>query len=138
MRKIKFPFEKKPSRIFGETYRPIAAVDFWSEKIKDWVKILAIVDTGADYTLLPRFYANDLGINLEKGGKKFITAGVGGSEKVCLAEKVRVKLGDWLGNVPVGFLGRDNIPPLLGRQGFLNLFKIVLFKHITYFSNPQS
>lgn len=40
-----------------------------------------IVDTGADYTLLPRFMAEKLGINLEKDCKDFTTFGVGGGRK---------------------------------------------------------
>ena len=137
MRKISFPFEKKYSSIFGAVYRPIAMVDFWSEVISNWIKVVAIVDTGADYTLLPRFYAKELGINLEKDCKKFSTAGVGGTEKVYLAENAKIQLGDWKGKIPVGFLNRDSIPPLIGRQGFLEVLKVILFKHTTCFSVPR-
>ena len=71
---------------------------------------------------------------MQKDYRKFSTAGIGGSEKVYLAEKVRIRLGEWQGCIPVGFLGRSNIPPLLGRQEFLELFKLILFRHSTYFS----
>lgn len=57
----RFPFEKVPSRIFGYIYRPIAVVSFWSERLKEWTEVIAIVDSGADYTLLPKFYAEDCG-----------------------------------------------------------------------------
>ena len=133
MATLKFPFEKRPSSIFGQVFRPIAKVNFWSNKIKRWVEIIMIVDTGADYTLLPRFYALDLGINLRKDCIPYSTTGVGGAEKVHIFKKAKVKLGKWGRVIPIGFLDRDDIPPLLGRQDFLENFKVVFYKHITYF-----
>ena len=97
-----------------------------------------IVDTGADYTLLPYFYAYDLGINLKKDCKPYSTPGVGGKEKVYIFKKAKVKLGNWERMIPVGFLERDNIPPLLGRQGFLETFNVLFARHITSFSFPSS
>ncbi len=44
--------------------------------------------------------------------------GIGGKEKVYLHKKVKIKLGSWERGVPVGFLARDDIPSLLGRQIF--------------------
>lgn len=130
---LKFPFEKRPSSIFGSVWRPIAKVNFWSKKINQWVEIIMIVDTGADYTLLPRFYALDLGIDINKDCIPYPTTGIGGTKTVYLFKKVKVKLGKWEAKVPVGFLKQDNIPPLLGRQRFLEAFKVSLYKHITYF-----
>lgn len=130
---LKFPFEKRSSSIFGQVFRPIAKVSFWSSKIKRWVEIIMIVDTGADYTLLPRFYALDLGIHLRKDCIPYSTTGIGGTEKVYIFKKAKVKLGKFERIIPLGFLNRDNIPPLLGRQDFLQTFKVVFYKHITYF-----
>lgn len=93
-----------------------------------------LVDTGADYTLLPKFYAEDLGISLEKDCIPYSTFGVGGSEMVYVLKNINVRLSEWEFNIPVGFLERDNIPPLLGRQNFLEDFKVVFFKHTTSFS----
>lgn len=133
--KIKFPFEIKSSGIFGPAARPIAKVDFWSKLTNNWVEIIMLVDTGADYSLLPKFYAEDLGIDLEKECQSYSTFGVGGSEIVYALKNIRVKLGTWQFDVPVGFLERDNIPPLLGRQDFLEDFKVVFFEHTTSFSS---
>lgn len=92
-----------------------------------------IVDTGADYTILPRFYAYDLGINLHKDCMAYQTFGIGGSEKVYLLKNAKVKLGRWERFVPVGFLNRDDIPPLMGRQEFLEIFKVTFINHSTVF-----
>ncbi len=59
--------------------------------------------------------------------------GVGGTETVYLFKKLPVRLGAWEAKVPVGFLSRDNVPPLLGRQGFLEELRVVLDLHTTYF-----
>lgn len=135
MSKLKFAFEKSASQLFGSVWRPIAKVGFWSRKLKDWVDVIMIVDTGADYTILPRFYAFDLGIVLHKDCEAYETFGIGGREKVYLLKNTKVKLGKWERFIPVGFLDRDDIPPLLGRQEFLEIFKVTLVSHFTTFSN---
>lgn len=132
---IKFPFEIKSSGIFGPVARPVAKVDFWSKLSNNWIEIIMLVDSGADYSLLPKFYAEDLGINLEKDCKPYSTFGVGGSETVYVLRKIKVKLGNWEFTLPVGFLERDNIPPLLGRQNFLEDFKVTFFRYTTSFSD---
>lgn len=137
MTTLRFPFDKSSSEIFGYVYRPIAKVDFWSRKINGWVKVIMIVDTGADYSLLPRFYAMDLGIDLKKECKAHWTGGIGGREKVHLFREAKVRLGKWKRTIPVGFLDCDDIPPLLGRQGFLETFEVTFSNHYTSFSKMR-
>lgn len=94
-----------------------------------------VVDTGADYTLLPRYIADKLGISLERDCKTFITYGVGGGERVYLLPKVKVRLGDWERIISVGFLERNEIPPLMGRHLFLETFETLFSSdHILSFS----
>lgn len=133
---LKFAFEKSSSDIFGSVWRPVAKVGFWSRKIKGWVDVIMIVDTGADYTILPRFYALDLGINIHKDCTSYQTFGIGGSERVYLLKNAKVKLGKWERFVPIGFIDRDDIPPLLGRQEFLEIFKVILANHTIAFDTP--
>lgn len=57
----KFPFVKIGKGPLGEIYRPYAAVFLFSEKRKEWLLSRMVVDSGADYTLLPRHYAIALG-----------------------------------------------------------------------------
>ena len=133
MTSLGFAFEKHPSAIFGSIYRPVAKVNFWSYKFNQWLEIILIVDTGADYTLLPKFYSVDLGIDLKKDCTAYITHGVGGAEKVYMLKNAKVKLGKWETKIPLGFLDHDNIPPLLGRQRFLEVLKVSFHRHITCF-----
>ena len=132
---LTFQFEKSLSPIFGEIYRPIAQV-FLSTLNNRWYETWMVVDTGADYTLLPKYFSKRLGVNLERDCKIFKTAGIGGAEKVYLLPKIKVRLGKWERYIPVGFLNRDNIPPLLGRHLFFESFNVVFsFNHQVAFSS---
>ena len=132
---LRFPYREEKSSIFGLIRRPVAKVALWSQKSNKWLAVRMIVDTGADYTLLPRYMANNLGINLEKDCKIFTTYGVGGGERVYFLPKIKVKLGDWERIIPIGFLERNEIPPLMGRHLFLETFEALFStNHIVAFS----
>ena len=92
-----------------------------------------VVDSEADYTLLPRRYAIALGIDLANDCVTGTTLGVGGSEAVYLYKKLLVKMEDWQNEIPVGFLERDDIPALLGRLVFIESLRVVFEKHKTTF-----
>lgn len=123
---LTFRFEKEFSPILGVIHRPIAQVFFNSIKKRKWYEVWMIVDTGADYTLLPKYYSKRLGVNLYEECKLFSTAGIGGEEKVYLLKTIKVKLGTWERSIPVGFLDRDDIPPLMGRYLFIETFDVFL------------
>lgn len=123
---ITFNFKKEKSSLLGIIYRPIAIVLFQNKKTGVFKPVSMIVDTGADYTLLPRFLANVLGINLIKDCQKLKTSGVGGQETVFFVkQKVKVKLASWQREIPLGFIDNDFIPPLLGRHEFFETFKVI-------------
>lgn len=125
---IAFKFKEYNSSIFGIVRRPIAEV-FFHTKDKSWQPITMIVDTGADYTLLPKFLAESLGINLSKDCKIIITQGVGGNSQVYLLKnKIQARIGKYERKIPLGFLNNDSVPPLLGRQDFFETFKVLFNK----------
>lgn len=131
---ISFPFREEKSPIFGKINRPVAEV-FFKEKLHNlWQPVTMIVDTGADYTLLPLFLAEELGVDLVRDCRTITTQGVGGKTKVYLLKnKIESKIGDLKRQIPLGFLDNDYIPPLLGRQEFLETFKVVFEKfHVTF------
>lgn len=136
MKKVSFPYESKKSTIFKKVKRPIAAVDFWSSRFKKWISYSMIVDTGADYTILPFSDAVDLGVDLEKDCLSLETRGIGGTETVhFLKKKIKIRIGNFERDIPVGFLSRDDIPELLGRQECLDSFSVLFSKFITSFSS---
>lgn len=131
---IGFPFERRPSSIFGVVWRPVALVEFCSlVDTNIWTTIRMIVDTGADYTLLPRSYAKALGVNLERDCKPYETLGIGGHEVVYVHPRIKVRLGTWEAEVTVGFLDRDAVPALLGRQQCLEALSVLFENHTTIF-----
>lgn len=132
--KIKFPYEKENSKIFGSISRPVARASFWSGKYERFLEFTFIVDTGADYTLFPHSKAMDLGIDMERDCRIFKTFGIGGVEKVFLLPKIMMKLGNAERFVPVGFLKRDDIPPLLGRYKCLDTFSVLFSSFNTTFA----
>lgn len=132
---VSFPFKEEQSPIFGTIRRPIAEVSFKHHTNTIWQPVTMIIDTGADYTLLPRFFASILGIHLIKDCRVIITQGVGGKSSVyLLKKKLRVKIGDFEREIPLGFLRNDYIPPLLGRQEFFETFRVVFHKFHTTFT----
>lgn len=132
---LSFSFEEVSSPIFGTVYRPVAWVDFWSKAKREWIGIWMVVDSGADYTLLPQYMSRYLGVNLLRDCKTFSTLGIGGEEKVYLLEKAKIKLGEWQITAPIGFLARNSVPPLLGRHSFMEKFSTLFFNYKTFFSN---
>lgn len=133
---VVFPYESKPSHIFGLVKRPIAEVSFWSERRNRWLNYNMIVDTGADYTLLPYSASLDLRLDLKREAKIFQTFGIGGTEKVYLILKYKIRIGRLDLIVPIGFLKRDDVPPLLGRQDCLNKLDLRFNQFVTSFNSP--
>lgn len=126
---VSFPFRKENSPIFGKINRPIADVLIKDKKHNLWQPVTMIVDTGADYTLLPLFLAKELGVELTKDCRIVVTQGVGGTSKVYLLKsRIDVRIGELQRRIPLGFLNSDYIPPLLGRQEFFETFKVVFEK----------
>ncbi|MBI2017711.1 retroviral-like aspartic protease family protein [Candidatus Daviesbacteria bacterium] len=120
---VKFSFEDIGKGTFGHIFRPVAKVTFKSPTAEKWVDVWMIVDTGADYTILPRHFSEKLRISLEKDCIKDVTKGVGGEQTVYLCKsKIQVKVGSLERKIPVAFLDSDEVPPLLGRLGFLETF----------------
>lgn len=110
-----FPFTFIGKTKLGEIYRPYAIVLAYSKVRNKWQPVEMVVDTGADYTLLPKRYSVILGIDLTRDCAAETTLGVGGVETVYQYKNLPVKLGNWEKKIPVGFLERDDVPALLGR-----------------------
>jgi len=137
---VKFEYEYSGECYFGKVFRPIAKVSFKSQINSLWSDIWMVVDTGADFSILPRYVSNDLGISLEKDCVSGVTTGVGGAQKIYLyKQKIMAKLGKFSQEVPLAFFDSDEVPPLLGRLGFLEKFDTTFFKtHVVSFKNLKS
>lgn len=129
--KLIFPFRHIATNRFGEVFRPYAQIQVFKKDLKIYVNRVLVVDTGADFTIFPRKDAFLFGINLEKETVDDKTFGIGGKERIFLYKNLKVKIGNKELKIPVGFLDRNDIPALLGRQHFLELFKVSFEKHKT-------
>src|SRR3989338_10940866 len=85
--RVIFPYEEKESNIFPKIKRPVANVYFWSKLIDSWLRYKMIVDSGADYTILPRYCSVDLGISLRRDCRLVETARVGGKAIVYFLKR---------------------------------------------------
>lgn len=132
---VKFPFENVGKSFFGQIFRPVAKVSLKSIKINAWTETWMVVDTGADFTILPRYLTEDLGISIENDCVKDSTFGVGGEQTIYLCKrKVNAKIGSLKRDIPLAFFDSSEVPALLGRLGFLETFDTeFLKKHILIF-----
>jgi predicted aspartyl protease len=120
--KATFKFHKIASDLFGHIYRPHADVLVYGHNDRRR-RVTMLVDTGADYTIFPRREAALLGIDLERDCAAHTTYGVGGPQTVHLYQGLEVQLGEARLAIPVGFLEQNDVPPLLGRHQFMELFQ---------------
>lgn len=131
--KLVFPFQYITTNTFGKIYRPYVRIHVFKKDLGIYLGRILVVDTGADFTIFPRKDAFLFGIDLEKETVLEETFGIGGKEKIYLYKKLKIKLGDKVLQIPVGFLNRNDIPALFGRQHFLELLKVSFEKHNTIF-----
>lgn len=130
---VNTPFTFIDGDELGEVYRPYIFVKAYSKFTNSWRDVRMVVDSGADYTLLPQRYAVILGIDLDKECKTGPSKGIGGEEKIYQYRDLPIKIGEWERKIPVGFLMRDGVPPLLGRLGCTEILKIIFADKRTIF-----
>lgn len=117
---MKFPYVR-----YGIFYRPVIPITL-SYKGNNF-PYEALVDTGADISILPAAIADQLDIDL-RSGKEFEFGGIVGSNSGYL-HNVGVNIGSHqMDEVPVIF--SDNIAPdgygILGHEGFFTKFKLII------------
>lgn len=131
--KVKFPYQYIGSNKFGRIFRPYADVFVLNKDIGSYIHKMMVVDTGADFTIFPRKDAYHFGIDLENETTRDKIFGVGGEEIIFLYENLKVKLGNVKLTIPCGFINRNDVPALLGRQHFMELFQVSFAKFQTTF-----
>ncbi|HYD34785.1 MAG TPA: hypothetical protein VD999_01835 [Vitreimonas sp.] len=124
---VTFAFETAETKHLGRIQRPMAVVLLWSDTYREWQSHKLLIDTGADYTLLPRYMAGLLGLDLSQA-QRIKTLGVGGEETHIFIEKLRVKVGEMEREIVVGFSNNNKIPALMGRHAFFETFTVVFDK----------
>ncbi|MEN8253816.1 MAG: retroviral-like aspartic protease family protein [Patescibacteria group bacterium] len=121
---VSFSFKKDDTRVLGAIYQPVAKVYFLSDFDNKWRSIQMLVDTGADYSILPKYAVSLLEIDLKKSKRVVESVGIGGSQKVSFIEKTKVKIGSFKREIPVGIAHSNKLPPIMGRHLFFETFNV--------------
>lgn len=134
---VKFSFEEAGRSYFGQVFRPIAKVSLQSPISMLWADTWMVVDTGADFTILPRYLSEDLEISLEHDCITDVTVGVGGQQTIYLVKsKIKARIGSMERMIPLAFFDTNEVPALLGRLGFLETFDTEFLKsHMVVFKS---
>ncbi|KKQ89994.1 MAG: hypothetical protein UT11_C0015G0001 [Berkelbacteria bacterium GW2011_GWA2_38_9] len=123
--KARFPYKYVGKVYFGEIFRPVAKISFKSPSSELEATVWLIVDSGADFTILPKYLALDLGISLEHDCISDITKGIGGFQKIFLLKNpIEIKIGKVSKKVPIAFFDSNELPALMGRLGFMERFNV--------------
>ncbi len=126
---VVFDYDYIGDNLHGKIYRPVAKVTFKSPRNNSFVTSWMVVDSGADQSVLPKSLATRLNISLAQDCTRDVTVGVGGSKSIYfLKAKIQAEIGQFKKMVPIAFVESDDIPPLLGRLGFMELFDVLFSK----------
>jgi len=134
---VKFSFEDNGLTPFGHIYRPVAKVTLKAPSVNKFVGIWMVVDTGADFTIIPRHFSEKLRVSLERDCTKDITLGVGGAQTIYfLKSRISAKIGNMERKIPIAFFDNNEVPALMGRLGFLETFDAEFLKtHVIIFKD---
>ena len=123
-KKIEVTYFPDPSPT-GTVYRPKIMV--WISNQNKHSRIFhALVDSGSDRNLFPASWGEAVGINI-KSGKRCSIYGIGNAELTAYTHEVDLHLGRETFRTTIDFSYEQGMP-LLGRQGFFDLFKQVEFR----------
>jgi hypothetical protein len=122
MKEIQFKTKKELSDIFGPIWRPVIPV-----KLRNQENILAceaLVDSGADITLVPKGVGTYLGFTLTDGEEIKELYGIGEGAAPFLIRQIFITIGDIEKQIQAGWALIEEIPILLGRIDLFSLFDI--------------
>lgn len=120
---MEFPYSLKITNI-GKLLTPYCWLDITTHK-KTIRKIKFLFDTGADFTSLPKFMAEVVGIDLNCA-KQEIMYTANNESMITYLGKIKVRIDTQEMMIPCVFTDRDDTPFLLGRAGTIELFEILM------------
>lgn len=118
---IEFPYEKKLS-FFGEVADPKIPVKVHTKE--GYREFRFLVDTGADVTLLPRYAAEYIGVDLEES-ERMSVKGIEGIGLDAYAAQIKVRIGDRELEIRCLFAASDRVPFILGRTDIFDHFNLI-------------
>lgn len=125
---VYLPFPKQDpatGNVIGEVYYPFIAIRVaYKHRLSQIFH--ALVDSGSDRNLFPAVLGTFVGMNVKKG-QKINIEGIGKINIHGFTHKITLYLGTKSFETEADF-SYDQQVPLLGRNGFFNLFQSITFK----------
>ncbi len=122
---MRFLYKEKESKILGAILRPLIKIEIFSEKHKDWEIIdNVLIDTGADLTVLPRFIGESIISDITTGEYTEIKGIVPTSLLIAFVHKLKIKAAGREFETKAAIADSNDVPPILGRYGALDLFDL--------------
>jgi len=116
----------KTGKIIGQVYYPVIPIKLcYGHHIFKYL-INSLVDSGSDRNLFPAEIGENIGIKIKNELSQEI-GGIGGIKVIAFTHKVKIYLGNLEIDTFVDFSYEQKVP-LLGRNGFFNYFKNVIFR----------
>ncbi|MCS7151733.1 MAG: retroviral-like aspartic protease family protein [Endomicrobia bacterium] len=129
MKVLNVPFTRLSRDDIPRPWLPVTVINPNNNKK---IKILGLIDTGADEVALPSRYASILGHNLESGFVKEINTGNGVT--LAYSHTVKIEIPNFvIQDALVDFMPNLHIP-LLGVKSFLNNFILIVNYPKKFFS----
>lgn len=113
-------------KLIGHIMRPYIPVRLSIHHNNPTFPINALLDSGSDRNLFPKKLGDILGINFKKI-KPVKIFGIGNHEIAAYTSKVNIWIDKRKYETEADFSSVQQTP-LLGRQGFFNLFKAIIFE----------
>jgi len=117
---MKFPLSEKPTK-FGRI--PDSKVPVALHTIRGPVLLNFLLDTGADFTMLPKHLASEMGIDLARcpTDRSF---GIEGKGMKTYLSAILISIGPHRFTVRCLFAEREDVPYILGRADLFDRFSI--------------
>jgi len=119
-----FEYQEERSSLFETIKRPLIDLEVYSIKLNKWVSFKRVLaDTGADICLLPRFMGNLLVEDATAGIYKRIRGIVPNTFLSGFIHNLKIRMADKEFTAPIFIADSEDVTPILGRAGALDLFK---------------
>jgi len=122
---MKFPYIEKESKILGKILRPLVEIEIFSQVRNEWEIIEEfLVDTGADLTVIPRYIGESVISDITTGEYAEIRGIVPTSLLIAFIHELRIRAGGKEFKTKVAIADSNDVPPILGRYGAIDLFNM--------------
>lgn len=102
-------------------------IPLWLFHKKAFVRLEALIDSGADFSVFHSEIAEVLGVHWKSGAPHHFV-GITGEKGTVYFHQIKMKIGKWTKNIYCGFskdLAEENYG-VLGQEGFFENFKVTL------------